>query len=75
MVVQCATEMGIEWSPIEQCWKSIRGQELLAGHGDATHALRPGVSFIPTIVLDGSQGNQKAILKNFLTEVCKAYKV
>lgn len=40
-------------------------------HGEITHALKPSVSFIPTITLNGSQGRQASILKNLLEEVCK----
>lgn len=44
---------------------------MLKLNGDVTHALRPGITFIPTITLDGSQGRQAAILKNLLAEICK----
>lgn len=40
-------------------------------HGEYTHALKPSVSFIPTITLNGSQGRQASILKDLLAEVCK----
>lgn len=50
---------------------SPHGAELLKMHGEITHALKPSVSFIPTITLNGSQGRQASILKNLLGEVCK----
>lgn len=50
---------------------SPHGAELLKMHGELTHALRPAVSFIPTITLNGSQGRQASILKDLLQEVCK----
>ncbi len=43
--------------------------------GRETKALRPKVSFIPTIELDRSQENQKDILKNFVRELCRVHKV
>lgn len=50
---------------------SPHGAELLKMHGEITHALKPSVSFIPTITLNGSQGRQASILKDLLEEVCK----
>lgn len=50
---------------------SPHGAELLKMHGELTHALRPSVTFIPTITLNGSQGRQASILKDLLHEVCK----
>ena len=38
-----------------------------------TDSLSPPVSFIPTIEIDGQQHSQKAILKNFMKEVCRLY--
>lgn len=57
---------------IQKCFDSSHGSELLKLNGDATHALRPPITFIPTITLDGSQGRQPSILKDLLSEVCKA---
>jgi hypothetical protein len=42
--------------------------------GKRTEALRPRVSFIPTIEIDGNQRSQKLLLKNFPKEVCAAFK-
>ncbi|TRY74514.1 hypothetical protein TCAL_00755 [Tigriopus californicus] len=69
----CASQLEIEWSPIEACASGKEGQKMLAVVGDDTHSLRPRVSFIPTIVLNGSQDNQKMMLKNLLKEVCRKY--
>ncbi len=65
----------VHWETIRRCTSGREGQDLLAAAGRDTHALRPKVSFIPTIVIDGSQDNQKGILKNFTRELCRAYKV
>ncbi|XP_017034541.1 gamma-interferon-inducible lysosomal thiol reductase [Drosophila kikkawai] len=57
---------------IEKCAGSTHGLELLKFNGEATFAIRPPVTFIPTVTIDGSQGRQASILKNLLSEVCKA---
>lgn len=61
--------MIIEPEPISNCASNINGSNLLKKHGDDTHMQKP--TFIPLILLNGSRGNQAAILKNFLLEVCK----
>lgn len=69
----CAKQIGVDWSAVNACASSYEGQELHADAGVKTEALDPKVSFIPTIEIDSSQRSQKALLKNFLLEVCKAY--
>lgn len=69
----CAKQIGVDWSAVSTCANNYEGQELHAEAGLKTNALEPKVSFIPTIEIDSSQGSQKALLKNFLLEVCKAY--
>lgn len=59
---------------VEKCSNSRHGTELLKMHGDATHALHPSVSFIPTITLDGVQGRQPNILKDLTQEICRITK-
>ncbi|CAB3240568.1 unnamed protein product [Arctia plantaginis] len=66
---RCAKLMKIEADPISNCAKHEHGSALLKKYGDDTHILNP--TFIPTIIINGSGGNQPAILKNFLLEVCK----
>ncbi|ALC39159.1 CG41378, partial [Drosophila busckii] len=69
---KCAKQNSIEnIDLIQKCYDSDHGAELLKLNGDATHALRPAVTFIPTVTLDGSQGKQASILKDLLAEVCK----
>lgn len=68
---RCAKENGVEIESIQKCYDSPHGAELLKLHGEATHALRPSVSFIPTVTLDGQQGRQASILKDLFGEVCK----
>lgn len=68
---QCARENHIDYEPIQKCYDSPHGAELLKLHGEATGALRPRMSFVPTVTLDGYQGRQASILKDLLVEVCK----
>lgn len=63
----------VDSETIQKCYSSPHGAELLKLHGIATDALRPKASFIPTITLDGNQGNQANILKEFFQEVCSCY--
>lgn len=56
---------------IKKCFETPHGAELLKVHGEATEALRPKMSFVPTVTLDGLQYNQAYILKDLFSEVCK----
>uniref|UniRef100_A0A182YS94 Gamma-interferon inducible lysosomal thiol reductase n=1 Tax=Anopheles stephensi TaxID=30069 RepID=A0A182YS94_ANOST len=68
---RCAKEHGVEIESIKKCYDSPHGAELLKVHGEATHALRPAVTFIPTVTLDGAQYVQKSILKDLFGNVCQ----
>lgn len=70
-MISCAKEYRVDYEAILKCYDSPHGAELLKLHGEATDSLRPKVSFIPTVTLDGSQGRQASILKDLLAEVCK----
>lgn len=56
---------------IQQCFEGKHGDELLKINGELTHAVRPKISFIPTVTLDHSLYNQAEILRDLFTEVCK----
>lgn len=70
-LISCAQSNRFDYDGILKCFNSPHGAELLKLHGEATDALRPRVSFIPTVTLDGSQGRQASILKDLFGEVCK----
>jgi interferon gamma-inducible protein 30 len=70
---RCAGRLGVELEGMAACAGGEEGRRLHWQAGLDTDRLQPKVSFIPTIKLEGSQGSQKAILKNFLKEVCKVY--
>jgi len=69
----CANANDVSLAKIKTCATGEEGRQLHALAGEDTNLLDPKVSFIPTIKIDGSQGSQKAILKNFLKEVCRVY--
>ena len=58
---------------IHHCATTEEGQKLHYKAGVKTHNLNPPVQFIPTIEIDNSQHSQKAILKNFIGEICRLY--
>lgn len=70
-MISCAKEYRVDYEAISKCFDSPHGAELLKLYGESTDSLRPKVSFIPTVTLDGSQGRQASILKDLLGEVCK----
>ena len=73
---KCATKLGhIDWSVISKCSQSIEGGTLLASLGDDTHSLKPSVSFIPTIQMNGSQQQQNILLKDLTKAVCESFDI
>lgn len=71
---KCADELELDYKPINTCFKSLEGQKLLASYGDDTHSLRPKISFIPTVVVNGRQDGQPDMLKNLTSFICHKYK-
>jgi len=52
-------------------FQQLAWKELLKLSGEATDALRPKVSFIPTITLDGDLRRQATVLRDLMGEICK----
>lgn len=71
----CASEMQVDSNSILKCYEGQQGKNLLAKYGEITDALRPKLTFVPTITLDKHADNQAAILKNLLQQVCLRLKV
>lgn len=67
---RCSKEFSVDVETIQKCFNSLHGRELHKLAGDATNSLRPAVSFIPTITLDGQQRRQASILKDLFSEIC-----
>lgn len=55
---------------IQECFEGRHGDELLKINGEQTHAVRPKISFIPTVTLDHALYNQADILRDLFAEVC-----
>lgn len=71
----CAQKMNVDQNSIIKCYSGVKGKELLAGYGELTSALRPQISFIPTVSINNSTKDQAKVLKNLLQEVCLIFKV
>lgn len=67
---RCSREYTVDMETIQKCFSSLHGKELLKLAGDATHALNPAVTFIPTVLIDGQQRRQATILKDLFAEIC-----
>ncbi|XP_049842060.1 gamma-interferon-inducible lysosomal thiol reductase-like isoform X2 [Schistocerca gregaria] len=57
----------------QECSRGLEGTGLLKRCGDATHSLDPSLTFVPTVTLNGIQGNQTAIRNDFWREVCAIF--
>ncbi|KAF4527255.1 hypothetical protein B566_EDAN006974, partial [Ephemera danica] len=64
---RCATSLQLDYNPIQTCEQSNRGKQLLATYGDRTHALRPRLSFVPTVTFNGTYNRelQRRSLRDF----------
>ncbi|XP_049768921.1 gamma-interferon-inducible lysosomal thiol reductase-like [Schistocerca cancellata] len=71
ILTDCATNLGIELSPIADCAKSTNGSQLLKVNGDKTEGLNPGVKNLPTITLNGRQNDESQLRTNLWNEICK----
>eukprot|EP00092_Neocalanus_flemingeri_P014375 GFUD01015506.1.p1 GENE.GFUD01015506.1~~GFUD01015506.1.p1 ORF type:complete len:243 (+),score=54.48 GFUD01015506.1:66-794(+) len=71
--LRCSREMAVDWLAISTCAKGGEGNMLHKLAGDRTHALRPKVTFIPTIELNGEQLYQREVRRYFTRELCKQY--
>ena len=64
----------VAWEPILDCLNSEEGSELLAMHGDDTHSLRPKMTFVPHIVMNGRHIKPEDALTSFKHILCSAYR-
>lgn len=46
-------KFGEPWADVAKCVDSDKGPSIMKHMGDMTHSLRPRVSFIPTVEIDG----------------------
>lgn len=71
----CANENHISWTKIESC-ATREGQQLLIDAGKKTKAVRPRITFIPTIVLNEKYSEaiqNKALYGDFVKLICSKY--
>jgi len=70
----CAQRHEVDWEPIHSCSNTKEGAELLALHGDDTRSLRPKMTFVPHIVMNGKTIQPQDALTNFKHILCSAYR-
>ncbi|CAG9855444.1 unnamed protein product [Phyllotreta striolata] len=74
---RCAKEFeDIKYNAISECANGAKGTILLKENGERTHSLKPAVTFIPTIELNGNQNlvSQALILKDLKKALCLTLK-
>jgi len=72
---KCSMIHDVAWEPILDCVNSEEGSNLLAMHGDDTHSLRPKMTFVPHIVMNGRYIKpEDALTGSFKHYVCSAFR-
>ena len=71
----CAKKLGIDWTPIANCYNSSQGNELEHEMAVATNSLNPPHTYVPWIVIDGvhTESLQTACQDDLLRVVCSKY--
>lgn len=69
----CAEIHNVDWTPINNCSSSDEGVQLLVLHGNDTHNLRPKMTFVPHILLNGRHLKSDEALTNFKHILCSDY--
>ncbi|KAK5639356.1 hypothetical protein RI129_011848 [Pyrocoelia pectoralis] len=68
---KCAKQLGIQYDPISECAHAEQSSLLLKKYGERTQAVKPAITFIPTIELNDQQNVPLVhILKNFKKVIC-----
>jgi len=52
-LLQCASLLGIEYDPIQDCAEGVQGDQLLAAMGNRTLYFTPQITFVPTVAVNG----------------------
>lgn len=73
IAAECATDLGIDYKLISTCADNYESSLLLKENGERTKGLRPAVTFIPTILMNGAQN--KAVLVNLFKELCQLFEI
>ncbi|CAL4108468.1 unnamed protein product [Meganyctiphanes norvegica] len=71
----CADQLGVDFTPIDQCATSIEGQTLLHELGEKQAQLAPDLNYVPWIIINDvwTQEQQDAAEFGLLEVVCEAY--
>jgi hypothetical protein len=71
----CATTLGLQYDVIESCVNGDAGPKYLKGMGQKTESLRPKLSFVPWININGQHDDetQEKSLHDLKSVVCAAY--
>ncbi|KAG0720505.1 Gamma-interferon-inducible lysosomal thiol reductase [Chionoecetes opilio] len=72
--LKCVERFGEAWDSVERCVESEKGGSIMKHMGDMTHSLRPKVSFIPTVEIDGSLSEQSHIQQDLHKVLCRRYR-
>lgn len=74
LFLQCASNAGLKWASLKTCYESGQSDKLLIENGERTRAVRPAITFIPTIILNDqfSEENQHMALFDFQKLICDA---
>ncbi|KAH9529367.1 DNA-directed RNA polymerases I and III subunit RPAC1, variant 2 [Dermatophagoides farinae] len=52
MFMSCANWTNIDWKYVDECASGNRGKQLLVEAGRKTKAIKPKISFVPTIIFN-----------------------
>jgi len=73
---QCASLLGIDYNPIQDCAEGTQGDELLAAMGTRTLHFTPQITFVPTIAVNGvyNQTDQDQAMSDLKSVICRYIK-
>ncbi|XP_059626435.1 gamma-interferon-responsive lysosomal thiol protein-like [Cornus florida] len=68
----CFEKLGLDQTPITNCYNSGCGKELELQYAEETDNLKPPHKFVPWVTVDGEPLGDD--YRNFISYICKAYK-
>ncbi|PSR86199.1 Gamma-interferon-inducible lysosomal thiol reductase [Actinidia chinensis var. chinensis] len=68
----CFDKLGLDPTPITECYSSRYGNELELQYAAETNALQPPHEYVPWVAVDGQPLYED--YENFISYICKAYK-
>ncbi|KAA8543712.1 hypothetical protein F0562_021542 [Nyssa sinensis] len=68
----CFEKLGLDSTPVIDCYSSGYGKELELQYAAETNALQPPHTYVPWVVVDGQPLYED--YENFISYICKAYK-